>query len=554
MLRIIEQNPFRVLGVYSNSTLKDITANKTKIAAYAKVSRSISFPLDSAGSLPDVKRISDNITWADHEIALPQKKIVHALLWFAKGSNIDEIAINHYLNGDAEKAKELLSKRLDATALVNLSVIGLIEGNYEVALQNVLSLIKDVDKCNSFVKLICGDTFSITPTDLWKAYVDTLLTEKNASILLRALPANCSGDERDYIKNKALEEPISILNSEIQRAQEQLKQKNPAIAYSAGLRLMEVTKKQLPSVKRLIGSTDLRYVNIADVLANQILQCGINYYNETDDDDDVDKAMVLQEYACTIAAGSFVSQRCKKNLDILKRKKEEGAISADVAFVAKSLEEFQRKYKTISNARTFVNSCKPHLDAIANQLGSTNELYIQISTAVANNALGMLVSVINDAQNNPVSVIDGTLKHNIDDALSVMAIIGGLAMNEQERKRFNENKATLSNLRDQVASLERNIRTDPSTYNRSRTSSSSSSEGCYIASMVYGDYDHPQVLVLRDFRDNVLRKNMLGRAFIKFYYRYSPTWVKYLRNCNKINSFIRVVLDKFIKVYKYEKN
>lgn len=553
MPQIIEQNPFRVLGVYSNSTLKDITANKTKIAAYAKVGRSISFPLDSAGGLPDVKRVSDSITWADHEIALPQKKIVHALLWFAKGSSIDEIAINHYLNGDAEKAKELLSKRLDATTLVNLSVIGLIEGNYEVALQNVLSLIKDVDKCNSFVKLICGETFSISPTDLWKAYVDTLLAEKKASILLRALPASYSGDERDYIKNKALEEPISILNSEIQKAQEQLKQKNPAVAYDAGLRLMEVAKKQLPSVKRLIGSTDLRYVNIADALANQILQCGINYYNETDDDDDVNKAMVLQEYACTIAAGSLVSQRCKKNLEILKQKQEEGAISANIAFVAKSLEEFQRKYKTVANARLFVNSCKPHLDAIASQLGTTNELYIKISTAVANNALGMLVSVINEAQSNQLSIIDGTLKSKIDDALSVMSIIGGLTMSAQERKRFNENKATLSNMRDQVAQINRTIRTSSPTYSGG-SSTSTSSGGCYIATMVYGDYDHPQVLILRDFRDNVLKKSVLGRAFIRFYYRYSPTWVKHLRNHTKINSFIRVLLDKFIKVYNNEKN
>lgn len=553
MPQIIEQNPFRVLGVYSNSTLRDITANKTKIAAYTKVGKSISFPLDSAGGLPDVKRVSDSITWADHEIALPQKKIVHALLWFAKGSSIDEIAINHYLNGDAEKAKELLSKRLDATTLVNLSVIGLIEGNYEVALQNVLSLIKDVDKCNSFVKLICGETFSISPTDLWKAYVDTLLAEKKASILLRALPASYSGDERDYIKNKALEEPISILNSEIQKAQEQLKQKNPAVAYDAGLRLMEVAKKQLPSVKRLIGSTDLRYVNIADALANQILQCGINYYNETDDDDDVNKAMVLQEYACTIAAGSLVSQRCKKNLEILKQKQEEGAISANIAFVAKSLEEFQRKYKTVANARLFVNSCKPHLDAIASQLGTTNELYIKISTAVANNALGMLVSVINEAQSNQLSIIDGTLKSKIDDALSVMSIIGGLTMSAQERKRFNENKATLSNMRDQVAQINRTIRTSSQTYSGG-SSTSTSSGGCYIATMVYGDYDHPQVLILRDFRDNVLKKSVLGRAFIRFYYRYSPTWVKHLRNHTKINSFIRVLLDKFIKVYNNEKN
>ena len=283
-------------------------------------------------------------------------------------------------------------------------------------------------------------------------------------------------------------------------------------------------------------------MNIADALANQILQCGINYYNGTDDDDDVDKAMVLQEYACSIAAGSLVVQRCQKNLNILKSKKDEGAAAADIAFIIKSLEELQRKYKSISTARAFVNSCKPRLDAIAAQLGVTNELFVKISTAVANNALGVLVSAINEAQGNSVAIVDGTLKSKIDDALSVMSTIGSLTMTQQERHRFNENKATLSNMRDQVMAIANKIK------------ERNSSNGCYIATMVYGDYDHPQVLVLRDFRDNVLRKSALGRAFIKFYYRYSPTWVKHLKNCKKINSFIRIVLDKFIKVYKYEKN
>src|SRR5690606_15252813 len=46
-------------------------------------------------------------------------------------------------------------------------------------------------------------------------------------------------------------------------------------------------------------------------------------------------------------------------------------------------------------------------------------------------------------------------------------------------------------------------------------------EGCYIATMIYGDYDHPQVIVLRSFRDNYLCKSYVGRLFIRFYYKVS---------------------------------
>ena len=40
----------------------------------------------------------------------------------------------------------------------------------------------------------------------------------------------------------------------------------------------------------------------------------------------------------------------------------------------------------------------------------------------------------------------------------------------------------------------------PSTRSYSSSSSKKSSEGCYIATMVYGDYDHPKVMVLRQYR------------------------------------------------------
>ena len=553
MPKFIENNPFRVLAIYSNASLKELIANKTRISAYAKVGKILTFPLDNAGQFEDVVRTTEAIKNADHELAMPRSKITYALFWFIKETKIDEIAISHYLNGNATKAKELLSKRISASSMVNLSVIGLIEGNYTVALHSIYTLVANSEECASFVATVCGETFSIKPFELWKIYIDVLLREKKASDLLSAMPIEFGGVERDYIKNKALDEPISILNSEIQRAQEQLKQNNPDIAYSAGLHLMNEATTQLPTVILLIGNTDLRYINIADALAKQILQCGINYYNTTNDDDDVDKAMVLLEYACTIAVGSLLSQRCRENLEILKQKKEERP-DADIVFVVNSLKAFKSKHMSVDNARTLVNSCKPHLYSIASRLGVTNEFYIQASTAVANNALDMLVNVINDAQKNQVSVIDGTLKRNIDDALSVMSIIGGLTMNVQERRRFNENKATLSNMRDQVAQIDRTIRTHTPTYTGSGSSTSSSSGGCYIATMVYGDYDHPQVLILRDFRDNVLKKNVLGRAFIRFYYRYSPTWVKHLKNHTKINSFIRVLLDKFIKIYNNEKN
>lgn len=46
--------------------------------------------------------------------------------------------------------------------------------------------------------------------------------------------------------------------------------------------------------------------------------------------------------------------------------------------------------------------------------------------------------------------------------------------------------------------------------------------GCFIATAVYADPDHPDVWLLRWFRDEVLRKSLLGRAFIVAYWHLGP--------------------------------
>ncbi len=44
------------------------------------------------------------------------------------------------------------------------------------------------------------------------------------------------------------------------------------------------------------------------------------------------------------------------------------------------------------------------------------------------------------------------------------------------------------------------------------------SYNCFVATAVYGDVNAPQVQTLRDFRDNVLMENFLGRKLVNFYY------------------------------------
>ena len=95
-----------------------------------------------------------------------------------------------------------------------------------------------------------------------------------------------------------------------------------------------------------------------------------------------------------------------------------------------------------------------------------------------------------------------------------------------------------------------------SSSNGSYSSSSSSkktSEGCYIATMVYGDYDHPKVMVLRQYRDEYLLKSFWGRCFVRVYYFLSPKAVRVLHDKKRINDRIRCLLDKFVSNTNFTK-
>lgn len=74
-------------------------------------------------------------------------------------------------------------------------------------------------------------------------------------------------------------------------------------------------------------------------------------------------------------------------------------------------------------------------------------------------------------------------------------------------------------------------------------------KACYIATLAYEDINHPKVEYLRNYRDNSLSKTLLGKEFIKFYYRRSPSLVSKLKPFKKLHLFIKYCLNTFIYIH-----
>ncbi len=71
--------------------------------------------------------------------------------------------------------------------------------------------------------------------------------------------------------------------------------------------------------------------------------------------------------------------------------------------------------------------------------------------------------------------------------------------------------------------------------------------GCYVATCVYGSYDCPQVWTLRRYRDYKLASTWYGRAFIHIYYAISPTLVKWFGKTKWFKKMWKGKLDRMVK-------
>jgi len=106
----------------------------------------------------------------------------------------------------------------------------------------------------------------------------------------------------------------------------------------------------------------------------------------------------------------------------------------------------------------------------------------------------------------------------------------------------------LGNKQEAIRDYEEFLRLDPNNQNAGLVKGELKKlqGGCYIATAVYGSYDAPEVLYLRQFRDETLSASIFGRLFIRFYYFFSPPIAEHLKNARHLNTVVRKILDKFV--------
>ncbi len=69
---------------------------------------------------------------------------------------------------------------------------------------------------------------------------------------------------------------------------------------------------------------------------------------------------------------------------------------------------------------------------------------------------------------------------------------------------------------------------------------------CFVATVAYGDPSHPDVVLLRRFRDEVLVRHTAGRAFIAWYWRTGPRLADFIGCSKHLKFFSKYLLGKLV--------
>ena len=475
----IYNNPFRILGVYANASIRDIKANEAKAKAFLNVGREVTYPCDFNQLLSPIQRTAEMMASANSQLTLPNEKIKHALFWFVKVTPLDEIAFNHLANGNTSQAIDIWEKKKCFSSLLNISVLSLIQGQFIYSVQNMIELLGTETFRNDFIRTIIDDTFQISEDVLAHTFLDVFTNPAYVKALLSdsILPNKYKG----YIKDKLVVPTIADIESEITKAKS-IKRENSSARYNAGAQLMNLAKNKLAELKRLLVGNDMRYQIIADKLGLEILQCGIDYYNNSDDADAAHKAMKLQSYAQSVVVGQMAKDRCKQNTDILKKIIAElppmEVINEDRA-IRKELEKFCKLPDRIQYAIDLLNNTRPYLTTIKNRLGNTNGFYLKLSTQVIGNALHNLIEEINNIQKfieqdiekrlkeqhlgfHPstmkvmkdsliAAALPALLKPALENAWKAIRLMDGFDIEyDFKTNRYNANRATLKDMCEQM--------------------------------------------------------------------------------------------------------
>ena len=451
MIEAIKNNPYRVLGTYANATKKERLANESRIKAFQKVGKEVTFPLDLTKVLGSVDRTESSVQSAESALSLPKDRLRHGQFWFLNLTPVDAIAFQHLTADGGNTAVGGIWERADnVSSLQNRLVLSLISEDYKEAVQ--LAHLLYEDKKDSFVSALVGDEYSPDVSELSGNLLGAISQVVGSKGLLRLLPAS------DPWRKELIEREVIPLIDELEVLIKQAKsvQRDDVSGnLEAGTKLMKKGHKLILTLRKLLPRSDLKYQMIADKFGLQVLQNGINYFNNSETEDRYENAMKLQEYALGIVEGSMAKQRCQENVEILRKMIAElppQEIRKETEEIMSRVQRFSGEGASIANINRFLDYVVPRLTQMKGKVGAVSDQYLKLSSLVVSAALHDLVSVVNEAQSTVTRTVYGgvlgidSLKQTLRNAWLITRRLDDLDKSADVKSHYDNNRRLLNDL------------------------------------------------------------------------------------------------------------
>jgi len=262
MIQAIIDNPYRILGVYSNAKDNEVLESASKLLYNPSSICETDFNIDG---LPSPRRDFDTINWAKQKVLDVNESVKYKLFWFMKTP--DNAGIKELMAGDIGQAQNVWNHSLTNESAHNRIIGDLIYDNFSLAAYNAFVLLfKQGYRTN------CLRSDKKFP-ELIGIFKEILYDESNSA----SLPVSFNGTWKKHVQDDIFDILSGTITSSFtERAKKQINPQS-APSYLSALSTLSSSWWHLSTLREFIGVGNEKYDRLVYDICFSV-QSWIEYY------------------------------------------------------------------------------------------------------------------------------------------------------------------------------------------------------------------------------------------------------------------------------------
>jgi hypothetical protein len=180
-MKLILENPYRVLGLPITASDREIAKRGDDLAMYIEMGMTKKFEHDYLFDINPIARTKESLQRAISQLELGSQKIFHSIFWFSNANSVDQLAFELVSEGELDKAEQFWLKQTsievspkNASNYRNLSIFKILQlnGNEDDYLEGFIQLGKSLfqgsshSNDDSLLQKVGGDNNRLGQSDI----------------------------------------------------------------------------------------------------------------------------------------------------------------------------------------------------------------------------------------------------------------------------------------------------------------------------------------------------------------------------------------------------